>query len=204
MKKLVSLIIGLLLITGCTPSGQPGIEGTSSESIHRSALPQMIKAEQAKNRKASLSLNTDTQKLKSNQTFWVNVELTLPENGTVDSVRSWLSFDASKLEVVGFHPDDSKNDFELSAPQEHDFDNEQGVVRIGKSLLRPQHTSPVLVERIQLKVKPVAALSSSTIDFFDFQEHAEAHTTATRVLGNTIYPILEKPVSPGLLLTLEP
>lgn len=169
--------------------------------MHSSAIKNMIEQEREKLQTASLSLKTDETNIQSGKDFAVRVTLANSDHGSIDSVRSWLSFDPSKLQVVKL--DDTTSDFELSIPQEHDFDNQQGLISLGRSLLKKEHGDTITVQTIIFSVQPGQKAGRTAIDFFDFNETNESHAAVYRVVGARSENILKKPELPGLLLEIS-
>ena len=132
---------------------------------------------------------------KSENKITVTVLLKNPQNKPITSVQSWLSFDAAKLQ--GKEINASGSAFELMAPYDNTFDNENGLVMIGRSNPDPITDSSIKVIEV---VFDVIAEGSVMIDAYDYREDLTGHTSVNTILEDKPYNVLKNPDSPALII----
>lgn len=196
MLRHFPLIITVVLLAGC---------GTPSSDLHNAAQPdlkQLIQEQQQIARTVRITLASEKDTYRAGEEFEVRIRLNNPEQQTVDSVRTWIAFDPTKLEVLELH--DETSDFDLTLAQENNFDNQQGLVSIGRSSQRPLSPADAVIHTIVFRVLPTTVEKITSLDFYGYQDGAQGYTGVYQVQAGKPFNLLQPPAIPGVKLKLIP
>lgn len=143
--------------------------------------------------KKEVEINLSAKKEKGQ----VKVKITLnnPKQKPITSVQSWLSFDSSKLQ--GEKIDTSNSAFELMAPYDNAFDNESGLMMLGRSNSEPLTSASIEVAEV---IFDVIADGTTMVDFYDYRTDLSGHTSVNTVTDGEPFNILIQPESPALII----
>ncbi len=140
---------------------------------------------------AELSLSGEHQ----SDTLTVKVTLQNPTHKPITSVQSWLTFDPKKLQGTGV--DISKSPFSLTAPFENTFDNQDGLVRLGRGSDKPLSDGFLTVATLTFKV---VSAGTTMMDAYDYRSNLRGHASANVVINGQPYNVLKKPLNPLLVI----
>ena len=121
----------------------------------------------------------------------VQVVLDNPEKKPITSVQSWLAYNPEVLKGVSLNTEDSA--FELEAPYDNDFDDEAGLVMIGRSSAKPVRDEKIMVAEIHFERTGEGA---AMIEAYDYRQDLTGHTSANMMQNGTPVNILLKPQVP--------
>jgi hypothetical protein len=118
------------------------------------------------------------EKSVNNDEIVLDIMIENPLKKEVVSVQSWVSFDPKILQVVAL--ESNEKDFALTAPGENTFDNETGLIKIGRST-----PTPLLAENIRVATLSFSrkSLEKTTVSFYNFQ-FGQSGNTSVRVFEN--------------------
>ena len=126
-------------------------------------------------------------------TLQVRISIKNPSNQAVISVQSWLKYDQNALKKAQKNALNVENsDFDFVAPGENEFDEQQGIVKIGRSSIKGE----VRTNEIEVAIVTFEKLQQkdSKIEFYDYRSD---HTgkTSIRILedGFPVNILKEKP-----------
>jgi len=193
-KQLLLIGSSLLLLVSCaseTPQRKPA---------NTTALQQLVMQQKEQEKTATLTLTTSDPLTVRAGTFTVLVTLQNPAQTPIDSVRSWLTFDPTKLQVQSI--DDENSAFDLALADEKKFDNTTGIVSIGRSSSTVQNGKSLLVEKIVFQALSRGDEATTAIDFYDYKENTEGHTGVYHLVDGVPYNILQEPHNTSLRLTI--
>lgn len=125
----------------------------------------------------------------------VKITLSNPNQKPVTSVQSWLSFNPAKLQ--GASIDTSATAFSLMAPYDNTFDNEEGLVMLGRANPESITEKEIVVAEV---VFDIAESGTTMIDTYDYRDDLTGHTSVNTVIDGKPYNILIKPESPALII----
>ena len=188
MKSIKILIAGAVVIlaanmlTGCTPKNTT----VSEVGAQRIAVAQEMK------KTVSLSpVATEDEK-----GITVHLLLSNPGKKPITSVQAWLSYNPEVLEGVSIDTQDSA--FELMAPYTNDFDQNAGLMMLGRSTAKSVDNEEISIATIHFnRIGKGAAM----IEAYDFRSDLEGHTSANMMVDGAPVNILLKPPTP--LVTLN-
>ncbi len=183
---LSSLLTGCKLIETQAPAKQ-----ATKPAPPKINLEKVVKKALAAKKEVSMIFKSE----KSENQVTVTVSLENPKNKPITSIQSWLSFDATKLQGKEINTKNSA--FELMAPYDNTFDNENGLVMIGRS--NPDSITDSSIQVVEV-VFDVIAEGAVMIDAYDYRDDLTGHTSVNTVLDNKPYNILIKPDSPALII----
>jgi len=156
-KKIIkfwAIFIFILVLTGCVQQSNYEKEIIPEKKpLHQSSpqKEQLLQAiENAREAEKKVFLEIEKEKL-SDQILIVKVILKNPQKLAISSVRSFISFNKKVLEGIKIDfPQESF--FELTAPGEKEFDQENGLVKIGVSVAgQPIKEEEIIVAKITFK-----------------------------------------------------
>lgn len=130
---------------------------------------------------------------KEGEVLTVDIMLDNSVQKPITSVQTWLSFDPTRLQ--GKDIDVSDSSFELVAPYENGFDNEQGLVMLGRASATKQFKKSLNVATVTFDIVGEGTLM---IDTYDYRDDLTGHTSANSLIDDKPYNILIKPDSPAL------
>lgn len=130
---------------------------------------------------------------KEGDVLTVDIKLDNSVQKPITSVQTWLSFDPTRLQ--GKDIDVSDSSFELVAPYENGFDNEQGLVMLGRASATKQFKKSLNVATVTFDIVGEGTLM---IDTYDYRDDLTGHTSANSLIDDKPYNILIKPDSPAL------
>jgi len=189
--KELLIATGLILTLGVLLSGCQVVEPKQGKVSKKTVIEAFVLKAVAAKKEVRLALKADRQgdKLK------VTVTLENPNLKPVTSVQTWLSFDPSKLQ--GKTVEARSSAFGLMAPYANTFDNENGLVMLGRSNSQPVAEKSTVVAVLSFDiVKP----GVTTLDAYDYQDDLSGHTSANVLEGGKPFNVLQKPDSPLLII----
>jgi uncharacterized protein YcfL len=193
-KQLLLIGSSLLLLVSCASK-------TPHKKPDTTALQQLVMQQKEQAKTATLTLTTsDPLTVMAGGTFTVLVTLQNPAQTSIDSVRSWLTFDPKKLQVQSM--DDENSAFDLALADENKFDNTTGIVSIGRSSSTVQNGKSLLVEKIVFQALSRGDEATTAIDFYDYKENTDGHTGVYHLVDGVPYNILQEPHNTSLRLTI--
>lgn len=103
----------------------------------------------------------------------ISIHVKNPSHQEIKAVQSWLQFDPNVLKGVKIDADTSPFDF--VAPGENNFDNQTGIVKIGRSTM----ASGITVDDIFVANVQFERLSTKTteISFYNFKVGSDSNTS---------------------------
>ena len=161
----------------------------TSCSLQRSSSVGIERLEQAQELKKSVSM--ELQEIKGAGDINVRILLINPEGKAITSAQTWLAFNPDVLE--GLKIDTQNSAFELTAPYDNDFDQNLGLVMIGRSSQKALKDTEIVVADLSFKR---VGQGAAMIDAYDYKHDLSGHVSANVMEGNTPYNILLTPVSP--------
>ena len=180
------------LLTGCKLiETQAPAEQAAKPAPPKINLEKTVKKALAVKKEVDMVLTAE----KSENQVTVIIALENPQNKSITSIQSWLSFDATKLQ--GKEINTSGSAFELMAPYDNTFDNENGLVMIGRSNPDPIIDSSIQVVEV---IFDIIAEGAVMIDTYDYREDLTGHTSVNTIVENKPYNILKNPDSPALII----
>ncbi len=181
IKILLAAIIVILasnLLVACSPVG------VSEAGVKR--------IEEAQTLKKTVQLRLEEQIGKDIQ---LKIILDNPEKMPVTSAETWLTYNPKLL--TGLELDTSNSAFELAAPYSNDFDQNAGLVMLGRSTATPIMDAEILIAEIRFKkIVDGAAM----IEAYDYKHNLKGHTSVNMMVGNDPLNILLKPESPLFII----
>ncbi len=180
------------LLTGCKliETQAPAEQATKPAPL-KVSLEKMVKNAMAAKKEVDMVMTSE----KSEGQVTVTITLANPQNKPITSIQSWLSFDATKLQ--GKEINTTGSAFELMAPYDNTFDNENGLAMIGRSNPDPVTDSTMNVATV---VFDVIAEGTVMIEAYDYREDLNGHTSVNTIIEERPYNILKKPDSPALII----
>ena len=189
-KKIIIATIAILLLSGFL-TGCELLEKVQEEPAKETALQQIVQKAKAAKKEVSMVLKAEREEGQ------IKVKITLdnPNQKPVTSIQSWLSFDPAK--VQGREINTEKSAFSIVAPYDNDFDNENGLVMLGRG-----NPDPITAKTIEVAevVFDVVGEGTIMIDVYDYREDLTGHTSANTITDGEPYNILIKPDSPTLVI----
>ena len=185
-KKIIIATAFILLfssfITGCN---------MAEKEAKETALLQVVEKAEAVKKEVNMVLKAQKEEGQ------VKVKITLenPDQKPITSVQSWFSFDVTK--VHGKEIDTSKSAFSLVAPYENTFDNENGLVMLGRS--NPDPVTDQIIEVAEI-IFDIIGEGTVMIDVYDYREDLTGHTSVNTIIDGKPYNILIRPDSPALVI----
>lgn len=194
-------IIGLacFLLAGCGAVNDDSSLQHSSSPLDAERLKLLIADQQEMQKTAELSLKGEYV---AKNTVAVAIRLHNPEEKQIDSVRSWLTFDPSKMKVSRI--DDSHSDFDIFLAEENTFDNEKGIVSIGRSSQKPMLAKEAQVATVVFTMLPVRKETVAPIDFYGYSADSAGYTGIMHIVRGVPRNIMKEPAGKTLFLTLLP
>lgn len=183
IKILIATAMVMLVtsaLTGCTSE-----KDASTVGVQRIAVAQEMK------KTVSLSL----AKVQGEDDVVARLMLSNPEKKPITSVQAWLAYNPEVLEGVSI--DTKETAFELMAPYDNDFDQEAGLVMLGRSSAEPVSDKEIVIADLHFKrIGDGAAM----IEAYDFRQDLEGHTSANMMVDGVPVNILIKPQTPLVII----
>lgn len=188
----------VLLFGGCT--GEPNNTNTQSAKTSKettqvfdvSYLKAQIEYAKLMPQK-SAELIIDAKKL-DNYTYEITVRISNPDKQAIQSVRSWLTYNAHEIQASKI--DTTHSSFPLTAPSENNIENSLGLVKIGRSFTQEPSTESEMEIAKVIFVKKNRSITSS-IDFYDYRDDSSGHTTINALREDKVFNVLKIPSSPA-------
>lgn len=114
-----------------------------------------------------------------------------PEKKPITSVQSWLSYNPDVLSGAALRTEESP--FHIVAPYDNGFDQDAGLVMIGRSTETPVDDEEILVAEIEFEK---TADGTAMIEAYDYTSDLTGHSSVNMVIDETPYNILLKPDVP--------
>lgn len=172
----VLIIAASNMLVGCTPkeSSEVGVK----------------RIEEAQEMKKTVNLYLVAVKDTTNEAV-VQLVLDNPEKKPITSVQAWLAYNPSVLKGVKIDVEQSA--FELKAPYDNDFDQESGLLMLGRSTAKATKDNKIVVAQIHFeRVDEGAAM----IEAYDYRQDLTGHTSVNTMIDGAPVNILLKPQSP--------
>ena len=192
-KKMTTIGIVLLIfisITGCSKSNIEDINSDNAVSTSEqntvslnNAATEEIKPEKTVSLYLEKELNGDQLTL---FIFLMN-----PKKESITSTQTWLAFNSEDLKGEEINIDDS--DFSLTAPYENGFDQEKGLVKIGRSVPGAINKEKVKVAEVSFQIKEQKTLM---INAFNYKDDPLSETSANMIVKDKPYNIMMEPQVP--------
>lgn len=188
-----SFLSGCSLLSGEQAESRPSAEMTQAQK--KPSIPkrtaELLKTVQAVQKEVKLKLSVAREVAEAK----VKIELENPEKKPVTSTQLWLSFDTKRLQGKTINTDGSA--FELPAPLANEFDNENGLVMLGRSNPDPLTDELIYVAEITFDISGEGA---TALDVYDYRDDLSGHTSVNTVIDNNPYNLLIKPETPALII----
>lgn len=181
MKSIKILIATALImfasnaLAGCTP------KSASEAGIQRIAEAQEMK------KTVILSL----RKADDQNGLTFDLMLLNPDEKPLTSVQTWLSYNPDLLKGVSI--DTSASAFGLTAPYVNDFDQEAGLLTLGRSNASPVSDKEIRVARVYFEKRHDGVVM---IEAYDYRPDLEGHTSANMMVDGSPVNVLLKPQTP--------
>jgi len=179
------------LLNGCALVPAQEVSETTRPAASGINVGELAEKARAAQKNVDLAFKTERE----NGQVAVTISLDNPENKPVTSVQSWLSFDPDRLYGKEIKTDDSA--FSLMAPYDNTFDNENGLVMLGRANPEPLTAKTIKVAEIIFDVKGEGA---TMLDVYDYQDDLSGHASANSLIEGKPYNLLKKPNSPTLII----
>lgn len=181
------IMLASSVLTGCGGSNGPAVPSESPEA----KVEQIVKKAKAVQKEVAMVLSHQVE----GDTVTVNIALSNPAQKPVTSAQTWLSYDPNKLE--GVQIDAASSDFDLVAPYDNTFNNEQGLVMIGRGSSARLFGKTLQVAEVKFK-----RLTDETafVDAYDYHDDLNGHSSVNTVIDGFPYNILIEPDTPALII----
>ncbi len=135
----------------------------------------------------------------SDQELELEIILKNPKNAKINSLRSFLAFNPETIEGAEININEELEEKILIAPNENNFDNQNGVMKLGFSFKEEiLNTKEIKIASIKFnKLKQDIIM----IDFYNAQKGG--HTEVLGIFNGHVKNLLKKPASPALILQNE-
>jgi hypothetical protein len=189
-KELV-ISTALILLLGSLLAGCEVTAPKSEATAKKTAIEEFVLRAVAVKKEVKLSLKADRQ----GKQIKVTVNLENPNLKPITSVQAWLSYDPAKLQGKSVEAKDSA--FDLMAPYNNTFDNQNGLVMLGRANTKPVKEKTIKVAELTFDVAEGGAV---ILDAYDYQEDMSGHVSANVLTDGKPFNILVKPDSPLLVI----
>ncbi len=177
MKKIITLLIGIFILSSCSYQIGRGEGKNEYEKIVKSFDVK------EKNEKTVFTYTPTTieknKKAKPNKTVELvleynegKVDITLknPNEEYLQSVRTWLSFPAKSLEIKNLNLNSAF--FDLAAPSEYIVDGDNGLIKIGLS-----RTNGFKLQEIKIGSFSVKNVTKNSVPLtcYDYNDNSDSH-----------------------------
>ncbi len=171
---------------------KPAAESVMKAEVKKPRIPQrtqelIAKAEEVK-KEVKMTFETEE---KDGQ-IEVSIYLENTAKKAITSVQTWLSFNPELIEGLKMKTSDSA--FTLPAPYKNGFDNESGLMMLGRSNPDVITDTKIFVAVATFKVKTEGV---AVVDIYDYREDLTGHTSVNTLVDGEPYNILIKPESPA-------
>jgi hypothetical protein len=181
----------LILLLGSLLAGCEVTAPKSESTAKKTAIEEFVLKAVAAKKEVGLVLKADHQ----GKQVTVTVSLENPNLKPITSVQAWLSYDPAKLQGKTVDAKDSA--FDLMAPYNNTFDNQNGLVMLGRASTKPVKDKVIKVATVTFdSVQEGAAM----LDAYDYQEDLSGHVSANVLSDGKPFNILVKPDSPLLVV----
>ena len=181
----------LILLLGSLLAGCEVTAPKSEKTAKKTAIEEFVLRAVAAKKEVNLVLKADRQA----KQIKVTVSLENPNLKPITSVQAWLSYDPAKLQ--GKSVDAKTSAFDLMAPYDNTFDNQNGLVMLGRASTKPAKEKVVKVAELTFDV---AEEGAAMLDAYDYQEDLSGHVSANVLTDGKPFNILVKPDSPLLVI----
>lgn len=121
----------------------------------------------------------------------VRITLKNPEKRPVTSVQAWLAYNPDHLR--GISVDTTQSAFGLMAPYDNTFDQEGGLLMLGRSNTEPVSDAEIVVADVHFqKITDGTAM----IEAYNYRQDISGHSSVNMMLDGAPLNILIKPPSP--------
>ena len=176
-------------------SSDDGLIPVSSEKQAEKPKPQsvndLVSTARAVTKEVKLILDNE----KSDDELKIVIKLDNPNNKPITSVQSWLSYNPEDLK--GKEIDTKNSAFSLTAPYSNTFDENNGLMMLGRSNPNPVTDESIIVAKVIFEVLKDTTIA---VDAYDYREDLSGHTSVNVLVDGTPYNILIKPESPTLII----
>lgn len=188
------------VLSGCDASPQvdaPEVASfsqlTASERSNLSQLA-MARMDVAKALEKSVTLKMEVI---SNAEDRLHVQLLLenPKQTPITSVESWVSYSPKQLKGMRMEVDEEL--FELIAPYENGFDDDNGLLKFGRSTATPLTDERVVLAELWFEK---ATSDAAILDAYDYQYDLSGHQSVNMMHEGEPVNMLLKPHTPLLVV----
>ncbi|MBU0705611.1 hypothetical protein KJ657_05435 [Patescibacteria group bacterium] len=174
------VVISANLLAGCSP-----------KNVSEAGMERIAEAQEMK-KTVKLSL---VQVKADDKGFVLRLMLDNPEKKPITSLQAWLAYNPDDLKGISI--DTAVSAFELTAPYDNNFDNEAGLMMLGRSAVSAVNDKEIVVADLHFgRVSDGVAM----IEAYDYKQDLTGHTSANMMLDGAPVNILLKPQSPLLIL----
>lgn len=168
-----------------------GCSTEQSSDIKKSVSSDLINIAQQAKKEVTMKLESE----RDGDTVTVKIVLDNPESKPIISVQSWLSYNPKDLS--GNRIEVKNSPFNLMAPYDNTFDENLGLVMIGRSVNTPITTKNIVVAEVVFNVLSDA---NTFVDIYDYRNDLTGHSSVNMMVNDTPFNILIKPNSPALVV----
>ncbi len=190
-KELIIATALILLLGGLLAGCEVAAPKSEATETKKTAIEEFVLRAVAAKKEVKLDLKADRQE----KQVKVTVSLENPNLKPITSVQAWLSFDPAQ--VQGKNVDAKGSEFDLMAPYANTFDNENGLMMLGRASSKPLRGKVIKVAELTFEVVGEGA---ALLDAYDYQEDLSGHVSANILSDGKPFNILLKPESPLLVI----
>lgn len=175
MKKIFIMIIGLTLSACSLQQDRQEEEFTNvTSSAHLKEFTQTQETNKTEKAK-SVELKLDKTENK------VQIILLNPKGESINSVRSWLSYDKRIIQIKNLNLNSST--FNLAAPQEYLVDKDKGIIKIGLTSTKSTNSTKILVGEFEYENN---SNQSGLLQCYDYGDNTDSHCTVLSGTDNIL------------------
>ncbi|MDH5597468.1 MAG: hypothetical protein OEY44_05140 [Candidatus Peregrinibacteria bacterium] len=170
------IVLGIAnVLTACSPNG------ASSVGMERIEVAQVYRK----------TVELGLREVNSEDGLTLEIVVSNPEGKALSSAQVWLAYNPDQLK--GLKLDTSDSAFELMAPYENDFDEELGLVMLGRSTESAISDTEIVLARVSFER---LTDGSAMIDAYDYQLDLSGHTSVNTLVEGEPVNVLLQPESP--------
>lgn len=188
------ILIVLSLLSSCT-FVENNVKDIPVQTKNTKLDKSQILEKMALVKKLSRDVDLNLEYKKENKNILVKMSLNNPSKKPIQSAETWFSFNPELLKVKSV--DASLSDFNLPAPYKVNFDNEKGLLMIGRS-----NKSSINKENINLVQVNFELLKdeSTTLNAYNYNPNLTGNSSVNIVYKGKVYNVLKEPKIPTLII----
>lgn len=191
-KIIIATVVIILLTSILSSCSSEQIVSNGQALVNDQASPaEVIKMARELTKEVSINLESEIE----DNTVVVKIMLDNPENKPITSVESWLSYNPKALKGVSVSAENSP--FEFTAPYNNTFDNEMGLLMIGRGSNKPINDKEILVAELTFEI---LSKGTTMLDVYDYKQDLSGHASVNMMYNGFPYNILIQPQSPVLII----